>query len=147
MTSSDSLSQPDSNQSHSSGDWLERNSQEESLHEQPSVSSPLVNLNITATINCHLNPAMASCSIPVSPSMLAPQADISVPLSQEEVSIFCQQEDGKEALQSVQESGLCLFWSVDFVILRQVSVSDHIIVLCFSGEKTHLLWYCYVNWQ
>ncbi|XP_056591213.1 tumor necrosis factor receptor superfamily member 1B [Triplophysa dalaica] len=109
MTSSDSLSQPDSSQSHSSGDWLERNSQEESLHEQLSVSSPLVNLSITATINCHLNPAMASCSIPVSPSMLAPQADISVPLSQEEVSIFCQQEDGKEALQSVQESGFRLF--------------------------------------
>ncbi|KAA0707500.1 hypothetical protein E1301_Tti016365 [Triplophysa tibetana] len=109
VTSSDSLSQPDSSQSHSSGDWLERNSQEESLHEQSSISSPLVNLSFTATINCHLNPATASCSIPVSPSMLAPKADISVPLSQEEVSIFCHQEDGKEALQSVQESGLCVF--------------------------------------
>ncbi|KAI7794852.1 tumor necrosis factor receptor superfamily member 1B [Triplophysa rosa] len=109
MTSSDSQSQPDSSQSHSSGDWLERTSQEESLHEQHSISSPLVNLSITATINCHLNPATASCSIPVSPSTLAPQADISVPLSQEEVSISCQQEDGKEALQSVQESGLCVF--------------------------------------
>lgn len=109
MTSSDSQSQPDSSQSHISGDWLERTSQEESLHEQPSISSPLVNLSITATINCQLNPATASCSIPVSPSTLVPQADVSVPLSQEEVSISCQQEDGKEALQSVQESGFCVF--------------------------------------
>lgn len=104
VTSSDSQSQPDSSQSHSSGDWLERISQEESLHEQASISSPLVNLSITATINYQLNPPAASCAIPVSPST----PDVSVPLSQEEVSVSCQQEDGKEALQSVQESGLCV---------------------------------------
>ncbi|XP_067287290.1 tumor necrosis factor receptor superfamily member 1B [Pseudorasbora parva] len=98
MTSSDSQSQPDSSQSHSSGDWLERTSQEESLPELPSVSSPLVNLNITATFKCQLNS-----------SALTPHVEAPLPLSQEEVCISCQQEDGKEALQSVQESGLCAF--------------------------------------
>lgn len=109
MSSSDSQSQPDSSQSHISGDWLERTSQEESLHELPSVSSPLVNLSITATFNCQLNPATASCSIPMNTSALTPRAEAPVPLSQEEVCVSCQQEDGKEALQSVQESGLCTF--------------------------------------
>ncbi|XP_065115200.1 tumor necrosis factor receptor superfamily member 1B [Paramisgurnus dabryanus] len=109
MTSSDSQSQPDSSQSHISGDWLERTSQEESLPEQPSISSPLVNVSITTTFNCHLNPTTATCSIPVSPSALTPHSVTSVPLSQEEVCISCQQEDGKEALQSVQESSPCAF--------------------------------------
>ncbi|XP_048028009.1 tumor necrosis factor receptor superfamily member 1B isoform X2 [Megalobrama amblycephala] len=109
MTSSDSQSQPDSSQSHSSGDWLERASQEESLPEQPSVSSPLVNLSITATFNCQVNPTTASCSIPLNPSALTPHVEAPVPLSQEEVCISCQQEDGKEALQSVQESSPCAF--------------------------------------
>ncbi|KAK7119091.1 hypothetical protein R3I94_021063 [Phoxinus phoxinus] len=105
MSSSDSQSQPDSSQSHISGDWPERTSQEES----PSVSSPLVNLSITATFNCQLNPATASCSIPMNTSALTPRAEAPVPLSQEEVCVSCQQEDGKEALQSVQESGPCTF--------------------------------------
>ncbi|KAG1950244.1 tumor necrosis factor receptor superfamily member 1B [Pimephales promelas] len=109
MSSSDSQSQPDSSQSHVSGDWLERTSQEGSLPELPSVSSPLVNLSITATFNCHLNPATASCSIPMNTSALTPRAEAPVPLSQEEVCVSCQQEDGKEALQSVQESGPCTF--------------------------------------
>ncbi|XP_067243858.1 tumor necrosis factor receptor superfamily member 1B isoform X2 [Chanodichthys erythropterus] len=109
MTSSDSQSQPDSSQSHSSGDWLERASQEESLPEQPSVSSPLVNLSITATFNCQVNPTTASCSIPLNPSALTPHVEAPVPLSQEEVCISCQQEDGKEALRSVQESSPCAF--------------------------------------
>ncbi|XP_056111272.1 tumor necrosis factor receptor superfamily member 1B [Rhinichthys klamathensis goyatoka] len=109
MSSSDSQSQPDSSQSHISGDWLERTSQEGSQHELPSVSSPLVNLSITATFNCHLNPATASCSIPMNTSALTPRAEAPVPLSQEEVCVSCQQEDGKEALQSVQESGPCTF--------------------------------------
>ncbi|XP_051531755.1 tumor necrosis factor receptor superfamily member 1B-like isoform X2 [Myxocyprinus asiaticus] len=102
MTSSDSHSQPDSSQSHSSSDWIERASQEETLPEQPSVSSPLVNLSITATFNCQMNPAC--CSIPLTPAALTPKAEAPVQLSQEEVCISCQQEDGKEALQSVQES-------------------------------------------
>ncbi|XP_051768083.1 tumor necrosis factor receptor superfamily member 1B isoform X2 [Ctenopharyngodon idella] len=109
MTSSDSQSQPDSSQSHSSGDWLERTSQEESIPEQLSVSSPLVNLSITATFNCQVNPTTASCSIPLNPSTLTPHIEAPVPLSQEEVCISCQQEDGKEALQSVQESSPCAF--------------------------------------
>lgn len=107
MTSSDSQSQPDS--SHSSADWLERTSQEESIPEQPSVSSPMVNLSITATFNCQLNPTTASCSIPLNTSARTPHVEAPVPLSQEEVCISCQQEDGKEALQSVQESGSCVF--------------------------------------
>ncbi|XDV51241.1 hypothetical protein PO909_020160 [Leuciscus waleckii] len=105
MSSSDSQSQPDSSQSHISGDWLERTSQEE----LPSVSSPLVNLSITATFNCQVNPATASCSIPMNTSALTPRAEAPVPLSQEEVCVSCQQEDGKEALQSVQECGPCTF--------------------------------------
>ncbi|XP_026077556.1 tumor necrosis factor receptor superfamily member 1B-like [Carassius auratus] len=105
MTSSDSQSQPDSG--HSSADWLDRTSQE-SLPEQPSVSSPMVNLSITATFNCQLNPTTASCSIPML-TPLTPHAEAAVPLSQEEVCVSCQQEDGKEALRSVQESGLCVF--------------------------------------
>ncbi|KAK2874839.1 hypothetical protein Q8A67_021992 [Cirrhinus molitorella] len=106
MTSSDSQSQPDS--SHSSTDWLERTSQEEYIPEQPSISSPMVNLSITATFNCHLNPT--TCSIPLSTSATrTPHVETPVPLSQEEVCISCQQEDGKEALQSVQESGPCVF--------------------------------------
>lgn len=105
MTSSDSQSQPDSG--HSSADWLDRTSQE-SLPEQPSVSSPMVNLSITATFNCQLNPTTASCSIPML-TPLTPHAEAPVPLSQEEVCVSCQQEDGKEALRSVQESGLCVF--------------------------------------
>ncbi|XP_058646499.1 tumor necrosis factor receptor superfamily member 1B isoform X3 [Onychostoma macrolepis] len=107
MTSSDSQSQPDS--SHSSADWLERTSQEESIPEQPSVSSPMVNLSITATFNCQLNPTSASCSIPLNTSARTPHVEAPVPLSQEEVCISCQQEDGKEALQSVQESDPCVF--------------------------------------
>ncbi|XP_016429336.1 tumor necrosis factor receptor superfamily member 1B-like isoform X2 [Sinocyclocheilus rhinocerous] len=107
MTSSDSQSQPDS--SHSSADWMERTSQDESIPEQPSVSSPMVNLSITATFNCQLNPTTASCSIPLNTSARTPHVEAPVPLSQEEVCISCQQEDGKEALQSVQESGPCLF--------------------------------------
>lgn len=108
MTSSDSQSQPDS--SHSSADWLERTSQEESIPEQPSVSSPMVNLSITATFNCQLNPTTASCcSIPLNTSARTPHVEAPVPLSQEEVCISCQQEDGKEALQSVQESEPCVF--------------------------------------
>ncbi|XP_059385846.1 tumor necrosis factor receptor superfamily member 1B [Carassius carassius] len=106
MTSSDSQSQPDS--SHSSADWLERTSQE-SIPEQPSVSSPMVNLSITATFNCQLNPRTASCSFPLNTSARTPHAEAPVPLSQEEVCVSCQQEDGKEALRSVQESGLCVF--------------------------------------
>lgn len=106
MSSSDSQSQPDCSQSHSSSEWLERNSQDEC----PSVSSPVVNLSITATFNCQLNPAAASCSIPINPSVLTPHTEAPVPLSQEEVCISsCQQEDGKEALQSVQESGPFLY--------------------------------------
>uniref|UniRef100_A0A672P523 Tumor necrosis factor receptor superfamily member 1B-like n=1 Tax=Sinocyclocheilus grahami TaxID=75366 RepID=A0A672P523_SINGR len=107
MTSSDSQSQPDS--SHSSADWMERTSQEESMPEQPSVSSPMVNLSITATFNCQLNPTTASCSIPLNTSARTPHVEAPVPLSQEEVCISCQQEDGKEALQSVQESDPCAF--------------------------------------
>ncbi|XP_043107387.1 tumor necrosis factor receptor superfamily member 1B [Puntigrus tetrazona] len=106
MTSSDSQSQPDS--SHSSADWLERTSQEESIPEQLSVSSPF-NLSITATFNCQLNPTAASCSIPLNTSARTSHVEAPVPLSQEEVCVSCQQEDGKEALQSVQESGLCVF--------------------------------------
>ncbi|XP_059393804.1 tumor necrosis factor receptor superfamily member 1B-like isoform X2 [Carassius carassius] len=106
MTSSDSQSQPDSG--HSSADWLERTSQE-SIPEQPSVSSPMVNLSITATLTCQLNPTTACCSIPLNTSARTPHVEAQVPLSQEEVCISCQQEDGKEALQSVQESGLCVF--------------------------------------
>ncbi|XP_051957973.1 tumor necrosis factor receptor superfamily member 1B isoform X2 [Xyrauchen texanus] len=105
-TSSDSLSQPDSSQSHSSNYWLEGASLEETLPEQPSVSSPLVNLSITATFNCQMNPTC--CSIPLSPATLTPKAEAPVRLSQEEVCISCQQEDGKEALQSVQESNPCV---------------------------------------
>ncbi|XP_056324374.1 tumor necrosis factor receptor superfamily member 1B isoform X2 [Danio aesculapii] len=106
MSSSDSQSQPDCSQSHSSSEWLERSSQDEC----PSVSSPVLNLSITATFNCQLNPAAASCSIPINPSTLMPHAEAPVPLSQEEVCIStCQQEDGKEALQSVQESGPFLY--------------------------------------
>uniref|UniRef100_A0A8C2II42 Tumor necrosis factor receptor superfamily, member 1B n=1 Tax=Cyprinus carpio TaxID=7962 RepID=A0A8C2II42_CYPCA len=104
MTSSDSQSQPDSSQS--SADWLERTSQE-SIPEQPSVSSPMVNLSIT--FNCQVNPTTASCSIPLNTSARTPHVEAPVPLSQEEVCISCQQEDGKEALRSVQESGLCVF--------------------------------------
>ncbi|XP_051529486.1 tumor necrosis factor receptor superfamily member 1B-like isoform X2 [Myxocyprinus asiaticus] len=111
VTSLDSQSQPDSNQSHSSNDWLEGASQEETLPEQPSVSSPLVNLSITATFNCQMTPTC--CSIPLSPATLIPKAEAPVRLSQEEVCISCQQEDGKEALQSVQESGSCVFGMVD----------------------------------
>ncbi len=107
MTSSDSQSQPDS--SHSSADWLERTSQDESIPEQPSVSSPMVNLSITATFNCQLNPTSTSCSIPLNTSARTPHVESPVPLSQEEVCISCQQEDGKEALQSVQESSPCVF--------------------------------------
>ncbi|XP_016296940.1 tumor necrosis factor receptor superfamily member 1B-like isoform X1 [Sinocyclocheilus anshuiensis] len=106
MTSSDSQSQPDS--SHSSADWLERTSQE-SIPEPPSVSSPMVNLSITATFNCQLNPSTASCSIPLNTSARTPHVEAPVPLSQEEVCISCQQEDGKEALRSVQESSPCVF--------------------------------------
>uniref|UniRef100_A0A672QSI3 Tumor necrosis factor receptor superfamily, member 1B n=1 Tax=Sinocyclocheilus grahami TaxID=75366 RepID=A0A672QSI3_SINGR len=106
MTSSDSQSQPDS--SHSSADWLERTSQE-SIPEPPSVSSPMVNLSITATFNCQLNPTAASCSIPLNTSAQTPHVEAPVPLSQEEVCISCQQEDGKEALRSVQESSPCAF--------------------------------------
>ncbi|XP_026130931.1 tumor necrosis factor receptor superfamily member 5 [Carassius auratus] len=106
MTSSDSQSQPDSG--HSSADWLERTSQE-SIPEQPSVSSPMVNLSITATLTCQLNPTTACCSIPLNTSARTPHVEAPVPLSQEEVCISCQQEDGKEALQSVQESGSCVF--------------------------------------
>ncbi|XP_051966904.1 tumor necrosis factor receptor superfamily member 1B-like isoform X2 [Xyrauchen texanus] len=102
MTSSESHSQPDSSQSHISSDWIEHASQEETLPEQPSVSSPLVNLSITATFNCQMNPAC--CSIPLTPAMLTPKGEAPVQLSHEEVCISCQQEDGKEALQSVQES-------------------------------------------
>lgn len=106
MSSSDSQSQPDCGQSHSSSEWLERSSQDEC----PSVSSPVLNLSITATFNCQLNPAAASCSIPINPSTLTPHAEALVPLSQEEVcTSSCQQEDGKEVLKSVQESGPFLY--------------------------------------
>ncbi|XP_073681801.1 tumor necrosis factor receptor superfamily member 1B isoform X2 [Garra rufa] len=107
MTSSDSQSQPDS--SHSSTDWLERTSQEEYIPEQPSISVHLQpQISITATFNCQLSPT--TCSIPLSTSATrTPHVETPVPLSQEEVCISCQQEDGKEALRSVQESGLCAF--------------------------------------
>uniref|UniRef100_A0A9J8BRH4 Tumor necrosis factor receptor superfamily, member 1B n=1 Tax=Cyprinus carpio carpio TaxID=630221 RepID=A0A9J8BRH4_CYPCA len=92
MTSSDSQSQPDSSQS--SADWLERTSQE-SIPEQPSVSSPMVNLSIT--FNCQVNPTTASCSIPLNTSARTPHVEAPVPLSQEEDCITCSAMD---ALQS-----------------------------------------------
>ncbi|XP_050979055.1 tumor necrosis factor receptor superfamily member 1B [Labeo rohita] len=104
MTSSDSQSQHGS--SHSSTDWLERTSQEEYIPEQPSISSPMVNVSITATFQ--LNQTTAALSNPLSTPAWTPHVEAPVPLSQEEVCISCQQEDGKEALRSVQESGLCV---------------------------------------
>ncbi|TRY60623.1 hypothetical protein DNTS_014013 [Danionella cerebrum] len=94
MTSSDSHSQPES-----SSDLTD-----------DCVSSPVVNLSITATFNCHLSPGMHTCShLPPKAETLVPFCSENIPpLSQEEASTLCQQEDGKDALCSVQESGIVL---------------------------------------
>ncbi|KAI5093275.1 tumor necrosis factor receptor superfamily, member 1B precursor [Silurus meridionalis] len=76
------------------------------LHaEHSTVSSPVVNLSFTATINCQVNPTTGSCSIPISPCVHSLEPEF--PLSQEEeLSVSCEQEDSKDAIQSVQESGM-----------------------------------------
>ncbi|KAM9443846.1 tumor necrosis factor receptor superfamily member 1B [Clarias gariepinus] len=88
--------------SHSQGTGVSQ----DCLHiEQPSVSSPVLNVSITATFNCQVNPAMGSCSIPISPCVLPAEPEL--PLSQEEeLCVPCEQEDSKDAIQSVQESGM-----------------------------------------
>ncbi|XP_027024593.1 tumor necrosis factor receptor superfamily member 1B [Tachysurus fulvidraco] len=91
-----------SSDSHSQGTGVSQ----EFLHvEQPNVSSPVVNLSFTATINCQVNPATGCCSIPISPCVQPPEPEF--PLSQEEeLCVSCEQEDSKDAIQSVQESGM-----------------------------------------
>ncbi|GAA6077590.1 tumor necrosis factor receptor superfamily member 1B, partial [Tachysurus ichikawai] len=101
----DSSSDPStslSSDSHSQGTGVSQ----DCLHvEQPSVSSPVVNLSFTATINCQVNPATGCCSIPISPCVQLPEPEF--PLSQEEeLCVSCEQEDSKDAIQSVQESGM-----------------------------------------
>ncbi|KAK3536752.1 hypothetical protein QTP86_022993 [Hemibagrus guttatus] len=91
-----------SSDSHSQGTGVSQ----DCLHvEQPSVSSPVVNVSFTATINCQVNPAMGYCSVPISPCVHLPEPEF--PLSQEEeLCMSCEQEDSKDAIQSVQESGM-----------------------------------------
>ncbi|XP_053509362.1 tumor necrosis factor receptor superfamily member 1B [Ictalurus furcatus] len=91
-----------SSDSHSQGTGMSQ----DCIHvEQPAVSSPVLNLSITATFNCQVNPATGSCSIPISPCVHQPEPEF--PLSQEEeLCVSCEQEDSKDAIQSVQESGM-----------------------------------------
>ncbi|XP_058229544.1 tumor necrosis factor receptor superfamily member 1B [Hemibagrus wyckioides] len=91
-----------SSDSHSQGTGVSQ----DCLHvEQPSVSSPVVNVSFTATINCQVNPATGYCSVPISPCVHLPEPEF--PLSQEEeLCVSCEQEDSKDAIQSVQESGM-----------------------------------------
>ncbi|XP_060714127.1 tumor necrosis factor receptor superfamily member 1B [Tachysurus vachellii] len=91
-----------SSDSHSQGTGVSQ----DCLHvEQPTVSSPVVNLSFTATINCQVNPGTGCCSIPISPCVQVPEPEF--PLSQEEeLCVSCEQEDSKDAIQSVQESGM-----------------------------------------
>ncbi|TSU49997.1 Tumor necrosis factor receptor superfamily member 1B [Bagarius yarrelli] len=101
----DSSSDPStslSSDSHSQGTGVSQ----DCLHvEQPSVTSPVVNLSFTATINYQVNPATGCCSIPISPCMQPPEPEF--PLSQEEeLCVSSEQEDSKDAIQSVQESGM-----------------------------------------
>ncbi|KAI4889944.1 hypothetical protein NFI96_015106 [Prochilodus magdalenae] len=104
MSSSSSSSSSDSH-SQSTG------ASQDSIHtDQPVVSSPCVNVSFTATFNCQVNPTMGSCSIPIN-SVVQPQpAQTEVPLSQEEqLGVSCEEENTKDALQSVQESGMTVF--------------------------------------
>ncbi|KAI5622940.1 tumor necrosis factor receptor superfamily, member 1B precursor [Silurus asotus] len=101
----DSSSDPStasSSDSHSQGTGVSQ----DCLHaEHSTVSSPIVNLSFTATINCQVNPTTGSCSIPISPCVHSLEPEF--PLSQEEeLSVSCEQEDSKDAIQSVQESGM-----------------------------------------
>ncbi|MCJ8744644.1 hypothetical protein PDJAM_G00121020 [Pangasius djambal] len=101
----DSSSDPStssSSDSHSQGTGVSQ----DCLHvEPPPVSSPVLNVSITATFNCQVNPTTGSCSIPISPSVPPPEPEF--PLSQEEeLCVSCEQEDSKDAIQSVQESGM-----------------------------------------
>uniref|UniRef100_A0A3B1JV08 Tumor necrosis factor receptor superfamily, member 1B n=1 Tax=Astyanax mexicanus TaxID=7994 RepID=A0A3B1JV08_ASTMX len=126
-SSSSSASSTPDNQSQSTGD-----SQDNIHSELPSVSSQCVNFSFTATINCQLNQSQGSCSIPIrSPTQPQPQqqpppypqpqpqpepetethpppAQPDLPLSQEEqlLRVSCEEENSKDALQSVQESGM-----------------------------------------
>ncbi|XP_062843247.1 tumor necrosis factor receptor superfamily member 1B [Trichomycterus rosablanca] len=71
--------------------------------ELPSVSNQCVNLSFTATFNCQVNPSSGTCSIPISPCMQPVEDEF--PLSEEEeLCMSSQEEDGKCALPSVQES-------------------------------------------
>ncbi|XP_066527486.1 tumor necrosis factor receptor superfamily member 1B isoform X2 [Hoplias malabaricus] len=80
----------------------------DSIHtEQPMVSSPCVNVSITATFNCHVNPNNGTCSIPISQTVMP---EVQLPLSQEEqLRVSCEEENTKDHLQSVQESGMSVF--------------------------------------
>ncbi|XP_060766868.1 tumor necrosis factor receptor superfamily member 1B [Neoarius graeffei] len=101
----DSSSDPStssSSDSHSQGTGVSQ----DCLHvDPPIVSSPIVNLNIT--LNCQMNPPPPTipCSIPVSPcvQVLEPEFPIS---QEEEHCVSCEQEDSKDAMQSVQETGM-----------------------------------------
>ncbi|XP_072522221.1 tumor necrosis factor receptor superfamily member 1B [Salminus brasiliensis] len=114
----------------STSDSQSTGASQESIHtEQPVVSSPCVNFSFTATINCQLNQPPGSCAIPICPTNqpqpqpqpqpesqpqpqpqpeLQPQSDL--PLSQEEqLRVSCEEENSKDALQSVQESGMTVY--------------------------------------
>lgn len=83
---------------------------QDSIHtEQPVVSSPCV-VNITATFNCHVNPSTGSCSIPITPQAQPQPVQPDLPLSlEEQLRVSCEEENSKEALQSVQERGMSMF--------------------------------------
>ncbi|XP_036415589.1 tumor necrosis factor receptor superfamily member 1B [Colossoma macropomum] len=84
---------------------------QDSIHtDQPVVSSPCVNVSITATFNCQVNPTTGSCSIPISPVVQPQPVQTEPPLSQEEeLGVSCEEENSKDASQSVQESGMTMF--------------------------------------
>ncbi|XP_076861855.1 tumor necrosis factor receptor superfamily member 1B isoform X2 [Brachyhypopomus gauderio] len=80
---------------------------------QPELPSPCVNLSITATFSCQLNPSTGSCSLPTGPPAQPSRPPDSpgppipdLPLSQEEeLCSPCQPEESKVPLCLAQESG------------------------------------------
>ncbi|XP_017539129.1 tumor necrosis factor receptor superfamily member 1B [Pygocentrus nattereri] len=106
-TSSSTSSSSSSSDSHSQG----TGASQDSIHiDQPVVSNPCVNVSFTATFNCQVNPTTGSCSIPISPVLQPQLVQTEPPLSQEEeLGVSCEEENSKDASQSVQESGMTVF--------------------------------------
>ncbi|KAL6464962.1 hypothetical protein MHYP_G00272790 [Metynnis hypsauchen] len=103
-TSSSTSSSSSSSDSHSQG----TGASQDSIHiDQPVVSNPCVNVSFTATFNCQVNATTGSCSIPISPVLQPQLVQTEPPLSQEEeLGVSCEEENSKDASQSVQESGM-----------------------------------------